>query len=178
MSRAVTARMNALRVNAQAIPVPMPTVSDFAASQVAWVTELRKSSGVQTQSMPAASAVLACSARSSAVSPIAAMEMRSSADTAGTLFGRGRLDRRVVEGAPEVEAGRGRGGPPLVGDALEFLRPGQLLHPVGDLDSPPDAEIADRDHVGPGQVEDQEHLGRPASDALHLEQLGDDVLVG
>jgi hypothetical protein len=55
MSSALTARMKALRVNAQAIPVPMLTFSVLAASHVACVTELRKSSGVQTQSMPAAS---------------------------------------------------------------------------------------------------------------------------
>ena len=79
MSRAVTARMKALRVKAQAIPVPTPILSVFAASQVACVTELRNSSGVQMQSIPAASATLACSARSEAVSPIAAIEMRSRA---------------------------------------------------------------------------------------------------
>ena len=56
--------MKALRVKAHAIPVPMSTFSVFAASQVAWVTELRKSSGVQTQSIPASSAELACSASS------------------------------------------------------------------------------------------------------------------
>ena len=79
MSRALTARMKALRVNAQAMPVPTLTFSVLAASQVAWVTELRKSSGVQTQSMPAASAELACSASSAGESPIAAIEMRSRA---------------------------------------------------------------------------------------------------
>ena len=52
MSSAVTARMNGLRVNAQAIPVPTPIRSVAAAIQVAWVTELRNSSGAQTQSMP------------------------------------------------------------------------------------------------------------------------------
>src|SRR4051812_27770735 len=84
MSRALTARMKALRVKAQAMPVPMFSLSVLAASQVAWVTELRKSSGVQTQSMPAASADPACSARSAGVSPIAAIEMRSSADKSAT----------------------------------------------------------------------------------------------
>ena len=82
MSRAVTARMNGLRVNAHAIPVPTPTRSVAAAIQVAWVTELRKSSGVHTQSMPMASATRACSARSWAVSAIAAIEMRSRAEGA------------------------------------------------------------------------------------------------
>ncbi len=83
MSRAVTARMKALRVKAQAIPVPIPTRSVCAASQVAWVTELRKSSGVQMQSIPAASAICACSARSSVVSPIAAIDMRGRSDWEG-----------------------------------------------------------------------------------------------
>src|SRR3954469_19670194 len=84
MSSALTARMKALRVKAQAMPVPIFTFSVLAASQVAWVTELRKSSGVQTQSMPAASADPACSARSAGVSPIAAIEMRSSAAKSAT----------------------------------------------------------------------------------------------
>src|SRR3954468_2033994 len=97
MSRALTARMNALRVNAQAIPVPTLTVSVLAASQVAWVTELRKSSGVQTQSIPAASAELACSARSAGVSPIAAIEMRSRAGTRRRTLLRGVLHRGVGE---------------------------------------------------------------------------------
>ena len=88
MSSALTARMKALRVKAQAIPVPTLTFSVFAASQVACVTELRKSSGVQTQSMPAASAELACSASSAGVSPIAAIEMRSRAGHGLTLLRR------------------------------------------------------------------------------------------
>ena len=53
MSSAVTARMNGLRVNAQAIPVPTPIRSVAAAIQVAWVTELRNSSGAQMHSIPA-----------------------------------------------------------------------------------------------------------------------------
>ena len=48
--------MNGLRVNAQAIPVATSIRSVAAAIQAAWVTELRKSSGVQTHSIPAASA--------------------------------------------------------------------------------------------------------------------------
>ena len=56
----MTARMNGLRVNAQAIPVPTPIRSVAAAIQVAWVTELRNSSGAQTHSIPACSASRAC----------------------------------------------------------------------------------------------------------------------
>ncbi len=73
--------MNGLRVNAHVIPVPTPIRSVAAAIHVAWVTELRKSSGVHTQSMPAASASRACAARSSAVSAIAAIEIRSRASS-------------------------------------------------------------------------------------------------
>jgi hypothetical protein len=78
--------MKALRVKAQAMPVPTPTFSVFAASQVAWVTELRNSSGAQRQSMPAASAACACSVRSAGVSPIAAIEIRSRAEMPGPYF--------------------------------------------------------------------------------------------
>src|SRR3954451_17486468 len=176
MSRALTARMNALRVKPQAMPVPRFTFSVLAASHVAWVTELRKSSGVQTQSMPAASAEFACSASSSGVSPIAAIEMRSRAAIRATLLIR-CLDGRVVERSPQIEAGEGAARAPLVGDPLELLGSRQLVHPVFDLDRAPDAEIAEGDDVLPGEVEHQEHLGRPAAHSLLLDQLGDHVLV-
>jgi hypothetical protein len=71
--------MNGLRVNAQAIPVPTPIRSVAAAIQVACVTELRNSSGAQTHSIPACSASRACVTRSSAVTPSAAIEIRSRA---------------------------------------------------------------------------------------------------
>ena len=71
--------MNGLRVNAQAIPVPTAICSVAAAIQVAWVTELRNSSGAQTHSIPACSASRAWTAKSSAVAPSAAIEIRSRA---------------------------------------------------------------------------------------------------
>jgi len=71
--------MKGLRVKAQAIPVATPILSVCAASQVAWVYVLRKSSGAHRHSIPAASAARACSVRSAAVSPMAAIDMRSSA---------------------------------------------------------------------------------------------------
>src|SRR5215204_1101451 len=160
MSRALTARMKALRVNAHEIPVPTSTFSVLAASHVAWVTELRNSSGVQTQSTPAVSAELACSARSSGVSPIAAIEMRSRPGIGVTLL-RGLLDRRVVQGPPQIQAGEGAPGSPLIGDPLEFPGPGKLLHPVFDLDRAADAEVAKGDHILPSEMEHQEHLGGP-----------------
>src|SRR5215213_7755747 len=127
--------------------------------------------------MPAASAVRASSARSSAVSPIAAIEILSSAATCLTLF-RGSFDGSVVERAPQIEAGEGAVGPPFLREFLQLLRAGQVLHPVGDLYGPPDAEIADRDNVRPTEVEDQEHLGGPGADPVHLDELRDHVLVG
>ena len=41
-----------------------------------------------------------------------------------------------------------------------------------------DAEIADRQDVGPGEGEDQEHLGRPLADALDGHELARHLLVG
>ena len=76
--------MNGLRVNAQAIPVATSMRPVCAAIQVAWVNEARNSSGAQTQSMPAASARFVSSVRSSAVIPIAAIEIRSRAGGRGT----------------------------------------------------------------------------------------------
>ena len=75
-----------LRVNAQAIPVPSPTVSVPAASHIAWVIELRNSSTDQTQSIPAASASRACSPSSASESPSPPIWTRSSA--------LGRVNRR------------------------------------------------------------------------------------
>ena len=68
-----------LRVNAHEIPVPTATDSVDAASHIAWVSELRKSSIAQTPSMPAASAARACSASSPVESPSPAIWTRSRA---------------------------------------------------------------------------------------------------
>src|SRR5215208_1598374 len=171
MSSAVTARMNGLRVNAQAIPVPTPIRSVAAASHVAWVTELRKSSGAQTQSMPAASASRAWAARSSGMSAIAAIEMRSSALTQASR-------RSVVQRPPQVETGEGAVRAPRLGDPLEVGRPRQVVQAVRDLHRAANTEVARGDNVGATEVEDQEHLGGPGPNALDLGQRGDDVLVG
>ncbi len=40
-----------------------------------------------------------------------------------------------------------------------------------------DAEIADRQHVGPLEAEDQEHLRRPSADPFYLGQRLDDRFV-
>ena len=41
-----------------------------------------------------------------------------------------------------------------------------------------DAEVADREHVGPLEVEHQEHVRAPDAEALDRYQLGDHLLVG
>src|SRR3954447_4203042 len=118
MSRAVMARMNGLRVKAHAIPVPTPTRSVAAAIQVACVTELRKSSGVQMQSMPAASAARASSVRSAAVIPIAAIETRPSAS------GAKRLDALDDRAGAEAAAAAHRHEAYLLVRALELVQEG------------------------------------------------------
>ena len=102
--------MNGLRVNAQAIPVPIAIRSVRAASHVAWVNELRNSSGAHTHSIPAASASLAWDASSSAVPPIAAIEILSSALTE-------RHPKEGRRGAPPRALPLGR--LPLAGALLE-----------------------------------------------------------
>ena len=54
----------------------------------------------------------------------------------------------------------------------------QLAEPIRSLHGLDDAEVADRQHVGPVQPEHQEHLRRPATDALDARQRRDDLVVG
>ena len=46
------------------------------------------------------------------------------------------------------------------------------------MDRAADPKIAGGEHVGTGEVENQEHFRRPATDPLDLDQLGHHVLVG
>ena len=55
---------------------------------------------------------------------------------------------------------------------------GPLPQPVEPLHRDDDAEIADRQHVGPMQAEHQEHLGGPAAESLHRDQPLDHRFVG
>src|SRR3954463_12501939 len=82
-----------------------------------------------------------------------------------------------VERAPQVPGGHRAPGPPLLAEALQGARRDLAAFEVSELDALLQAEIVQGKHVGPQEVEDQEHLGRPAPDAAHLDQLGDDVLV-
>src|ERR1043165_777622 len=51
--------------------------------------------------------------------------------------------------------------------ALEVRHADSLLQP----------EVVQRKHIRAQQIEDQDHLRRPPSDAAHCDQLGDDLLV-
>ena len=56
------------------------------------------------------------------------------------------------------------------------LRP--LAQPIDPLDGRADAEVADRQNVGPLQPEHQEHLRGPPPESFDRNQPLDDVLVG
>src|SRR3954447_19226876 len=128
--------MNGLRVKAHAIPVPTPTRSVAAAIQVACVTELRKSSGVQMQSMPAASAARASSVRSAAVIPIAAIETRPSAS------GAKRLDALDDRAGAEAAAAAHRHEAYLLVRALELVQEGGDQPRAGGAERVPERDRA------------------------------------
>ena len=85
--------------------------------------------------------------------------------------------RRIIGRLPKVE----RRERAVRGPALAMPRQGargrELAAPVCDLEAPADPKVEDRQHVGAAEVEDEEHLGRPAPDALHGGERGDDLLV-
>src|SRR3990170_2090624 len=87
------------------------------------------------------------------------------------------LYRHRVERAPEVPGGdRAPGAPAFTKLAHPRQRDLSALE-VGDADPLLQPEVVEREHVGPQQVEHQEHLGGPAADAAHVGELGDDLLV-
>ena len=53
-----------------------------------------------------------------------------------------------------------------------------LVQPVRALDRAPDPEVAHRQDVGPAEVEDQEHVGRPLAESFHRRELGGHLVVG
>src|SRR6185437_85901 len=85
---------------------------------------------------------------------------------------------RDIGGAPEI---------PARDAAIRLPAPAALFHLVlrrcaaifleCKAESLAHAEIVERQHIGPAEAEDQQHLDRPAADAAHLRQLLDDRLV-
>src|SRR5512134_2206658 len=117
-----------------------------------------------------------CTKRSSSMrvssSAIGCSNSRNVVFIPGSVFYRERIER-----APKVPGGHRAPRPPaftkLAHARQRDFSPVEVTGPDAFLQ----AEIVERKYVGPQQVEDQEHLGGPASDAAHLDQLGDDLFV-
>src|SRR5256885_16573272 len=69
-------------------------------------------------------------------------------------------------------------GPEPLALSLELLRRRELPQVVGQRVAFANAVVPDRPHVEPAQLEDQEHLSGPLSDAAHNREARNDVLVG
>ena len=84
----------------------------------------------------------------------------------------------VFETAPQIPARHRAVRTPGFADLRIRSGVGLLAQPVEPLDGVDDAEIVDRQHVGPPQPEHQEHLRRPAAEPLHLDDRVDHLVVG
>src|SRR5579884_1274033 len=89
-----------------------------------------------------------------------------------------------IDGAPHVPARYGAPGSPALGITCKFIGRGQqnfvaVLLPLaeGERKSVTDAVISNRQHIGPAQAENQQHVDGPHPDAANLRQLLDDRLV-
>src|SRR6478672_9075289 len=74
--------------------------------------------------------------------------------------------RRIVERLPEVQTRERTVRTPRIRDQLDLGCLWQLVEPIVDLDCLADPEVTDGQHVGPAQVEHQEHVDRPAPEPL------------
>ena len=68
-------------------------------------------------------------------------------------------------------------GPEHLAQLSQLLGLRQLGQPVGARVALAHAVVVDRPHVQPAELEDQEHLGRPAADAPHAGEPGHDLVV-
>src|SRR4030095_13342668 len=73
----------------------------------------------------------------------------------------------VVETCPEIQAGDGAVGARVLPQPSQTDRRGREAQLICTLDGFDDTEVPHRQDVRPMQPEHQEHLGRPAPDALH-----------
>ena len=89
----------------------------------------------------------------------------------------GRARARARRRATATAAGRRRLRYGRHGSASRSSSAGlrQLVEPVGAQHRPADAQVADGQHVGALEVEDQEHVGGPGPDALDGDELGHDA---
>src|SRR5688572_9420931 len=117
-----------------------------------------------------------CTKRSSSMrvssSAIGCSNSRKVVFILGSVFYRQRVER-----APQVPGSHRAPGAPALAEPAHGAQRDFSLFVVRQADGLLQAQIVQREHVGAQQVEDQEHLGGPAADAAHLDQLGDDLLV-
>src|SRR2546429_3728581 len=90
----------------------------------------------------------------------------------GSVFYRQRIER-----APEVPGGDRAPRPPGLAQPLHGAYGYFSPLEIREADALLQAEVVEREDIGPQQVEDQEHLRGPAADAAHFYELGDDLLV-
>src|SRR3989337_2580257 len=82
-----------------------------------------------------------------------------------------------IERAPQVPGGDRAPGLPGGTQPHHCLQRDFSVLEIGEANRFLQAQVVERKHVGAQQVEDQEHLGRPATDAAHLDKVRDDLLV-
>ena len=124
MSSAESAMIIGLRVKPQAIPVPTPIVSVAGGQPHRLGQRAAKSSTAQTQSIPAASAARACSARSPRESPRPAICTRSRAV--------GGLTREPTSARTRPSRTRAPAAPPCAAQAVAVDDPGRVGPDLGD----------------------------------------------
>ena len=83
-----------------------------------------------------------------------------------------------IRRAPEIPRGGGAVRPPLFAEREQCLRLRHFAFFVGDAKAVAHAEIIRRQNILPAELENQQHLHRPAPDAAHFRQPRDDFVVG
>ena len=83
-----------------------------------------------------------------------------------SLFG-----QRHAQAAPHIPRPNAAVRAPRLADLAHLIRLRRLVQPVRYLHPFAHAQVVDRQHVRPTQREDQEHLARPAADAVHRRQV-------
>ena len=82
-----------------------------------------------------------------------------------------------LHGAPQKPRGDTSVRSPPGSEKGECLRRGHLLQPIGEAKTVADAEVIDRQDVGPAQPEHEHHFDCPPADAANLREACDDLFV-
>src|SRR5438094_9101504 len=78
---------------------------------------------------------------------------------------------------PTGKSWPGCGGVALFADGVDFLGRGQVVEPVEALNGSPDAEVTDRQDVGPLQGDQQKHISGPPPEPAAGRDLRPDLVV-